>query len=76
MIAFAILFLFSLFLAIKHISDVRGPYYICVTITNFSAWVVLYTQPAIGNVLMCTGLGVAGLLIYFMMRTKPYETTE
>ncbi len=73
MILFAMLFFFSLFLSIKNITEKNGPYYVCITITNLCAWIILYAKPNLGNLLMCTCLGLAGFLIYFMMRTKPYE---
>lgn len=73
MIFFAVLFFFSLFLSLKNITHASGPYFIGIAITNLSAWIIIYARPNLGNLLMCTCLALTGFLIYFMMRTKPYE---
>jgi len=73
MFVFAILFFATLFLSIKHITSPQAPFYVFSFATSASAWVVLYTSESVGKILLFTVLSLSGLVVYFMMKTKPYE---
>jgi Flp pilus assembly protein TadB len=73
MIFFAGLFFITLFLTIKNINSSTAPFYIFSSMTNLCAWLVLFASESVGRVLLYILLLFSVLLIYFIMKTKPYE---
>lgn len=73
MVVFAILFFITLFLCIKNITAPTSPLYVFSVATSATAWIILFTSESVGKILLFTVLGLSSVVVYFMMRTKPYE---
>jgi hypothetical protein len=73
MVVFALLFFVTLFFSIKHITSPSAPFYVFSVATSAAAWIVLFTSESVSKILLFTVLSLSGVVVYFMMRTKPYE---
>lgn len=70
---FAILFFVSFYYCLKNISTPAAPFYVFSTATTLAAWFSICTHPSIGKVSVIVIIAFSSLIVYFMMRTKPYE---
>jgi hypothetical protein len=73
MAVFALLFFATLFFSIKHITSPAAPFYVFSVATSAAAWITLFTSESVGKILLFTVLILSSVIVYFMMRTKPYE---